>query len=411
MPDPTLELEPSLAPAPRALLRRARRVYLAHRGATDRLIGQAAAFAVGPRQDRFFLRAMNEAFAWHFLGCSRYRARCLQVGVTPGDIRGVADLPRIPSMFVTVFKRHTLVTGPAEKVRLTLTSSGTTGERSAIHLDARSLRRIRRIVHAIYRDLQMTGRHRSDSLCFTYDPAIAGDLGTAFSDELLTHLTRVGEVFYAFRRGEDGEWSLDREGCYEALERFERRGRPFRMLGFPAHAWEVLRGYEAARGRTLSFPPKSFVLTGGGWKTLGDREIPKPLFRQEVARLLGIPQACVRDLYGMVEHGVPYTECEHHRMHVPIHARVFVRDPGSLDILPPGQVGVFHFLTPYLSSFPALSLLTTDVGTLERGCPCGREAPVLRLQGRGGVTRHRGCALAALDILEAAPALVGGGRL
>ncbi len=393
MPDPATEL------AERRLLRRARRVLARHRGATDRMLAQRSAFAAGRRQDGFFLEAMQENFAHHFLGCPLYRARCLQVGVVPGDIREVEDLPRIPYVFVTVFKRQTLVTGDPAKVRLTLTSSGTGGERSAIHLDARSLRRIRRIVHNIYRDLKMTSREVTNYLAFTYDPRVAKDLGTAFSDELLTRLTRVGEVHYAIRPDGDGGWYLDREACFEALERFEREGSAFRMLGFPAHAWEVLQAYERERGRTLSFPNRSYVLTGGGWKTLGDREIPKPLFRAEVARILGIPQDHIRDLYGMVEHGVPYTECEAGRMHVPIHSRVLVRDPGTLALLPPGQTGLFHFLTPYLSSFPALSLLNTDVGHLERGCACGREAPVIVLEGRGGVTRHKGCALAALDIL------------
>jgi len=87
-------------------------------------------------------------------------------------------------------------------------------------------------------------------------------------------------------------------------------------------------------------------------------------------------------------------------MHVPIHSRVLVRDPGTLELLSPGQTGLFHMLTPYLSSFPALSLLTTDVGHLESGCLCGRSTPVIVLEGRGGVTRHKGCALAALDILS-----------
>lgn len=384
----------------RRLLRRARRVLEKNRGATDRLIAQRAAFSASERQDRFFLRAMNEAFAHHFLGCEQYRERCLQVGVTPGDIRTVADLPRIPYLFVTVFKRNTLITGDPSKVKLTLTSSGTGGERSAIHLDARSLRRIRRIVHNVYRALKMTGRHHTNYLCLTYDPALAGDLGTAFSDELLTRLTKVNEVFYAIRQDEQGQWFLDREGCYRALDRFAEQGRPFRMLGFPAHAWEILQGY----GRTLDFGPKSYVLTGGGWKTHGDREIPRAEFRDGAARTLGIPERNIRDLYGMVEHGVPYTECEAGRMHVPLYSRVYVRDPRSLELLEPGKTGIFHFLTPYLSAFPAISLLTTDVGHLEEGCPCGRPAPVIVLHGRGGVTRHKGCALAALDILEPTPA-------
>jgi hypothetical protein len=379
----------------KALVRRARRVLKAHRGATDWLISSRRAFDLSPRADRFFLRAMNEAFAHHFLACPQYRARCLQMGVAPGDIRTVEDLPRIPWFFVSVFKRHRLVSVPEERIALTLTSSGTGGERSAIYLDRKSLRRIRTIVHHIYHEMGMVSRRRTNYLCFTYDPRVARDLGTAFSDELLTHLTRVGEVVYAIRPAPLGDWYLDRQACLEALERFSRQRRPVRLLGFPAHLWEVL-----AEAPSYHFGPHSYVLTGGGWKGLGEREIPRELFRREVAARLGIPPANVRDLYGMVEHGVPYTECQEGRKHVPRYSRVYVRDPGTLELLGYGQKGIFQFLTPYLHSFPALSLLTTDIGSLEPHCPCGRRSPVVVLEGRGGITRHRGCAIAALDLLR-----------
>ena len=106
----------------------------------------------------------------------------------------------------------------------------------------------------------------------------------------------------------------------------------------------------------------------------------------------------VRDLYGMVEHGVPYCECEKWRMHIPNYSRVLVRDPITLEVLPPGQAGLLQFLTPYHHSFPAVSLLTTDRGVVHPECRCGRKSPTLTLLGRAGVTKHKGCAIAALKI-------------
>ena len=122
------------------------------------------------------------------------------------------------------------------------------------------------------------------------------------------------------------------------------------------------------------------------------------MFREQVGRWLGIPTANVRDLYGMVEHGVPYCECERHRMHVPIYSRVFVRDPISLEVLAPGSEGLLQFVTPYHNSFPAISLLTTDKGMLLPDCRCQRRSPVLKLLGRAGVSKHKGCAIAALKV-------------
>ncbi|MEW6277695.1 MAG: acyl-protein synthetase [Candidatus Eremiobacterota bacterium] len=379
-------------------VRQARRILARRRGCTDTLLGGRQAFTWFPTVDRMFLRAMQEAFARHFLLCPLYREHCRQRSFVPADLKRVEDLARIPYLFVTILKRYRLLTGPEEKVRLTLTSSGTGGEKSATFLDGKSLVRVKKLVRHVYRDLGMVNRRRTNYLCFTYDPAVASDLGTAFSDQLLTGLTRVQSTFYAIRwRGE--EWQLDRDGCLEALERFEASRRPLRILGFPAHAWEVLEECTWRRGRNFSFGPHSYVLTGGGWKSLQDREIPKPMFRDRVSEWLGIPRENVRDLYGMVEHGVPYTECEAGQMHVPRYSRVFVRHPGTLELLSSGQVGLYHFLTPYLNSYPAISLLTTDLGSVQPGCACGRSAPVLRLQGRGGVTKHKGCAINALEVL------------
>ncbi|MCA9795689.1 MAG: acyl-protein synthetase [Candidatus Eremiobacteraeota bacterium] len=378
---------------------RAAEVLRTYRGCTDSLIGNRRGLLVRAKDDRAFLRAMREAFAHHYLACPEYRQVCQRQGLLPSKFRRLEQLPEIPYLFVTVLKYNRLISVPESRIRLVLTSSGTGGQKSAIYLDGKSLQRIERIVSHIYADLGMVNRRRTNYLCFTYDPEVAQDLGTAFSDKLLTNLTRVAETFYCIRwDGQD--WFVDRQGVLAKLERFQASGRPLRVLGFPAHAWDVLGKLVERRGRPFVFGPLSYVITGGGWKTLAGHEIPKPEFRARLGEWLGIPPANVRDLYGMVEHGVPYCECEFGRMHVPRYSRVFVREPESLRVLDWGETGILHFLTPYLHSFPAISLLTTDVGHLEPDCPCGRRSPVLVLQGRGGVTKHKGCAMAALEVLK-----------
>lgn len=371
-------------------------------GPVDRLIANPAAFDHGDDANAQFLAAMQDNFRRHYRHCPPYAQWCDAAGVQPKHVRTYDDLFRIPYIFVANFKRRKFVTGCEARIKLTLTSSGTAGEKSAIYLDRASLSRITKIVHHIYGDFGMVDRESpTNYLCFTYDPRVAKDLGTAFSDKLLTGLTRVGRVHYAIRWDKEREaFELDRLRCVRALERFAGEGRPLRVLGFPALIWDVLAEACEREGRRFAFGSSSYLITGGGWKNKADEEIPKQRFREKVGEWLGIPPSNVRDLYGMVEHGVPYCECEFGEMHVPIYSRVAVRDPASLAILPWGGVGLFHMLTPYLNSFPALSLLTSDVGRLHAACRCGRNAPRLELMGRGGVTQHRGCAIAALDVLE-----------
>ncbi|MBI3927303.1 MAG: hypothetical protein HY319_17330 [Armatimonadetes bacterium] len=366
----------------------ARKLLRRRRGATDSLLGERRALSIAGKDERSFLRAMQEAFAHHFLSCSLYREHCRRRGFVPGSLRRSEDLPRIPYLFATVFQRHRLLSVPAEKIRLTLTSGGNGCEQSAIHLDGRSLRRIRTLVKHVYGDLGLTSPRRTNYLCFTCDPAAATDSGMAFSEQVLTSMTRVHQVFYAIRRSEDA-WHLDTDGCLEHLERYERSGRPLRVLGFPAEAWEALALCVRRRGGSFRFGPFSYVIIGGGRKDPAGREIPREEFRRTTAEWLGIPPDNVRDLYSLAEHGVPYCECEFGRMHVPRASRVYVREPESLELLPWGEPGVLQLLTPCLWSFPSISLLSTDVGHLDPECPCGRRSPVLVLQGRGGASRRR----------------------
>lgn len=371
-------------------------------GPVDRLIANTAAFDHTPEADAQFLAAMRDNFRRHYRECRTYGAWCDFSGIHPRQIRTYDDVFRIPHIFVTNFKKRKFVTGDEGRIRLVLTSSGTAGEKSAIYLDRKSLSRITKIVHAIYGAFGMVDTETpTNYVAFTYDPRVAKDLGTAFSDKLLTGLTRVGSVHYAiiFDR-KTQSFELDRRRCIRAIERFAADGKPFRMLGFPALMWDVLEEVCGQQGKRFSFGPQSYVITGGGWKNKADQEIPKAHFREKLGEWLGIPPSNVRDLYGMVEHGVPYCECEYGEMHVPIYSRVAVRDPGTLQRLPAGEVGLFQMLTPYLNSFPALSLLTSDVGRLHDGCRCGRNAPRLEVLGRGGLTRHKGCAIAALDVLD-----------
>lgn len=369
----------------------------------DALIDDPRAFDFTPEADMMFLHAMQEAWTRHYSACREYRNMCDQMGYNLNRLQKPGDVADIPWLFVPVLKRYTVVSSPPEDIELTLTSSGTSGEKSAIYLDHVTLERIRKIVFNIYRAFDMVRTEPTNYLCFTYDPEIAADVGTAWSDKLLTGLATPSEVFYAIQQV-DGEWQLNTEACYQALERFRTDGRPLRILGFPSFTYEVIGEYVRKTGRTFNFGPNSYIITGGGWKTLADREIPREEFKRLVGEWLGMPPHNVRDLYGMVEHGVPYCECEAGRLHVPIYSRAYARDPGTLKVLPYGERGLLHFVTPYLHSFPAISLLTTDLGRIDINCPCGRSAPTVKVEGRAGQWPHRGCALAALDILEGARA-------
>lgn len=360
-------------------------------------------YRLNEAKEATFVAAMQEAVAHHQAHSPYYAALCRREGFTPVQLQGVEDLHRVPHLFVNVLKRHELLSIPREAVALHLTSSGTTGQKSQIFFDADSRDRALGTVDACFGAMGLVDHeHPVNYLIFAHDPAQAGQRGTTYTDHYLTGLAPKAEIWYALRWQEAvGDWAFEPELVNAQLEAFHASGLPLRVIGFPAFLLRMVH-WRAERGLPpLHFPAeRSFVLTGGGWKKDEATAIPKELFRREVAEGLGIPEAHQRDGYGLVEHGLPYLECEAHRFHVPHFARAIARDPATLAPLPLGTPGFLNLLTPYLLSMPAISLLTSDLAAVHEGCPCGRNTATLELMGRLGTRKNKGCAITAAQLLK-----------
>ena len=151
----------------------------------------------------------------------------------------------------------------------------------------------------------------------------------------------------------------------------------------------------------FSLPEGSTLLTGGGWKAAENKKVSKEEFRSVVFSKLGIPADRIRDGYGMAEHSSPYMECSHHRFHIPVFNRIIIRDPKTLKPLPEGQVGLIELLCPFNTMMPNHSILSTDLGMVDPDpCSCGYNSPTFTLVGRGGLSKHKGCAITANDLVK-----------
>lgn len=354
-----------------------------------------------PADRAAFAAALRASAAVHLRRCPAFAGLWRAEGFRPSDIRSYADSARLPQIVVAAFKERDLVSATRRETVLEMTSSGTSGQRSRIVFDRASVLRMQRQAWQVFNGMGLAAAGTvTDYLCFTYDPAVAKNVGTAFSDESITGLTLRGEVFYALRWSrEKKDFYFDTEGAVAALERFERSGRPARLVGFPAHAMAVCEEFARRHGRPARLHPASRVITGGGWKDKQDRAVDKGEMRARLAGALGLPASHVRDLFGMVEHGVPYVDCRLGNFHIPVYSRVIARHPATLAPLPHGETGLLQFIAPYLTSYPSISLLSSDRGRVERGCPCGLGGEVLHIAGRAGVTKMKGCAVSASSTL------------
>jgi phenylacetate-coenzyme A ligase PaaK-like adenylate-forming protein len=353
--------------------------------ATD-LLFESDPFSFSEKNKSLFLESMKENALNHYNKHQFTRKLWDKFGFHPEQLKSERDLEKIPGTMVHLFKEHEFCSVPREELALVLTSSGTGGQKSQQFLDKKSLDNVKRLAYTIHKSLGMASDKEYNYLCFTYDPKVANDLGTAFTDELLTNFTGKKEVYYAIQwNGSDFE--LNESGTLETLKRFEKSGVPTRILGFPALLFEMIEKHKIQ----LNLGKDSWLQTGGGWKGKADKEIPKKEFRKMIEDQ--------RDLFGMVEHGIPYVDCKRGNLHIPNYARVYVRSPHDLSLLPKGERGLLHFLCTFNFSYPAPSLLTTDYGRLGT-CDCGIEGDTLILEGRAGVSKHKGCALKALDVIR-----------
>lgn len=370
--------------------------------AIDRLVEIEGLFDLKPQHDDAFMEAMREACAWHLEHSALFRNLARKRDFALDDLKSMVDLPRVPHVFVNAFKHHEILSVPPDEVVLTLTSSGTSGQKSQIMFDQLSLDRG---LHMVDRVFEAMGLKCPDMvvnyILFAYDPEEAKQVGTSYTDSNLTNLTRKGKVYHALR------WSLSAREfefrpaeCYARLLEYAEEGLPVRLLGFPAFLHRLVQYHQESAVEPLRLGPDSYVLTGGGWKTSEDAAIDKDRFLTEVSAVLGIPPGNIRDGYGLVEHGIAYIECEHHRFHVPAFARAFARDVGTLEVLPDGEVGFLHLLTPYMRSMPTISLLTSDLARVDHDCPCGRTSATIRLAGRAGTRKNKGCAITAAQLLK-----------
>ena len=115
--------------------------------------------------------------------------------------------------------------------------------------------------------------------------------------------------------------------------------------------------------------------------------------------MLGIPNERCRDGFGSVEHCIPYVECAEHKFRIPVYSRVLIRDVKTLKPLPEGEVGYLNFISPYITSVPAMSVLMGDLAIYHGGDDLN-PTPWFEIIGRAGTSKNKSCAIKASELLN-----------
>ena len=350
-----------------------------------------------PGTETLFLKSMRECCTWHAAHCPEYAAILRGAGFAPGDLRTAADLARLPAIPTVYFKRHALFSMPQWRMPVKATSSGTAGRRSQMGFDAAGLLCGLGMVLSVARYHHLFSRKLTNYIVLGWQPHRSNKTviaKTAFGNTLFAPALHR-EYALKFR---GGEYHLDQEGLLAALVRYEKQGRPVRLVGFPAYTHFLLKEMERRKLR-LKLAPGSMILLGGGWKQFYREAVDKEVLYGEALDRLGIPETHIREFFGAVEHPISYCDCRFHHFHVPVYSRVLIRDVNTLEPLPMGQMGLLNLLTPMVHAVPLLSVMTDDLAVLHPGesCPCGVRAPWLEIIGRVGMVDIKTCAAGAED--------------
>jgi phenylacetate-coenzyme A ligase PaaK-like adenylate-forming protein len=317
---------------------------------------------------------------YHRSRCEDY-ARLLRV--LHSGYNGVHSLSDVPYLPVGLFKSHMLQSVPDSEVFKILRSSGTTGQRpSSIPLDQETARRQTTALSRIM--MHVLGSKRMPML-LAESPSLIGDRRqfNARVAGLLGMMNFGRNHTYAL----DDELRLDIGGVRAFLDKFGHE--PFLIFGFTFVVWQnfLLR----LAGQKLDFSNGILVHTGG-WKKLQEQAVSQEEFRQRFLQEIGL--ARIFNFYGMVEQvGSVFLEGEDGYLYPPNFGDVIVRDPVTLQELPPGEVGILQVLSLLPLSYPGHSLLTEDLGRIHSidGSSCGRHGKAFSVLGRLPRAEMRGC--------------------
>lgn len=315
------------------------------------------------------------------------------------SVKTIKDLYSLPSLFVGTMKLNGFCNFKEEELAMTLTSSGTNGEKTQCFFDKGSLERLETLAFNNFNSIGFNSDVPAHYFLLSYDIKKAKDVGTSWSDEQILKLAPSLSVNWMIEWDEEKrEFGFDSEKWAKKFIELSKEA-PVRLLGFPAFMYKMVEDIKKLCGE-IKVHKDSFIIAGGGWKNHLGKTMSLKEFMLYMEKNIGILPENIRDTYGMAEHGVPYSSCKEGHLHAPIYSRIIVRDPITMENKGYAQEGLLQLLTPYNIAQLNLSVLSTDVAVLGKDCPCGIKGDYIKSIRRGGMTKHKGCAIAAQELLN-----------
>jgi len=336
-------------------------------------------------KDDILLSGLNALTQYHAKFCEPYSNILNGLWNGHQTTNDILDIPYLP---VSLFKKQVLKSVPEEDLRMTLTSSGTTGQQvSKVFVDGDTSKRQQRGLTSSLG--HVLGKKRL--------PMLVIDTEDVFKNPKLMNARGAG-VMGMMRYGYKHSFALNAElGIdIEAIKSFlEAHGsETFFMFGFTFIVW--VKFFEALKGYDIDLS-NGILIHSGGWKKMEDRAVNNTVFRTELQKHLNLRH--IFNFYGMVEQlGSIFLEGTNGLLFPPNFSDVIIRNPDTWEEQPLGQEGIIQVLSLIPGSYPGHSLLTEDIGVIE-AVDCGENSEDgrvwmgkgLRVLGRVPKAELRGC--------------------
>jgi phenylacetate-coenzyme A ligase PaaK-like adenylate-forming protein len=361
------------------------------------------AYPPDEKHNALFVDAMREVTAWHIKNSPWYQKFAEINKVIPDNIQTLNDVLALPPVHANFFKFHEIRSITLDQVTVHLTSSGTTGQKSQIFFDDFTITHAREMVDRVMQFRGGVSDISANYLVNAYEPYEGFKVGTSNTNQYLMRYAPVADQFWTLRYIGKQKHEFDAFGAIASLEQWAQSDRPVRIIGFPAFLHFILERMRNTGRPSLRLPEGSCVILGGGWKGHADKAIPKSGLCAAVEEQFGIPSARVIETYGSVEHSIPYLDCEKHHLHQPAWSRVLVRDVKTLEPVKDGTPGFLSFISPYITSAPAHSIVMGDLAVRHApgSCDChGHPTAWFEVLGRAGTSSNKSCAAAASEFLK-----------
>lgn len=350
--------------------------------------------------DKLFVEAVKENVRLHMARCPEYRALMEREAFFVDALQTADDLYRIPVLPTLFLKAYPLFSMEEKRFLISATSSGTSGMKSRIGIDAVSLSYGIRMMLKLFSYYHLLSFVPTNYIVLGYEPSSLMQTGAVKTAYGVTYFAPALHREYALIH-QNGTYMPNIEGIERALYRYQKQGLPVRLVGFPYFMLVLTQTIEQS-GCKLKLPKGSKALLGGGFKQQAAKRIEKRELFERIEEALGIPESGCKEFFSAAEHPVAYCDCARHHFHVPVYSRVIIRDVRTLEPLPFGQPGLLSFVTPIMQSVPFVSVMTDDIAVLHEGtsCGCGIDAPYFEVLGRANAQGIKTCAAGAAEALE-----------